>query len=147
MCVCVLTFEPLLCRPDHGITLCPVKFNHPVRENRTHFEYFNCACKCYNCIFLTDKYCRERTYPSMCCKKPSSPQLCSSWDTMSWKRAGISVWRHKRREDEGYSRSSYSGSAHTLPAWPPEMSHWLYHTKNSQPTLTASGAFHVIMST
>lgn len=28
------TFEPLVCRADHGVTLSPVKLNHPVRRKR-----------------------------------------------------------------------------------------------------------------
>lgn len=111
--VWLLTFEPLFCREDHGVALWPIKFNNPVRKNRTRFKHLNCNGKWYSCMFQTVEHCRKGTHPSMCCKKPSCPQLCSSWDTMSWKRGGVKT-RLNMPERTNWSRSFYSGSTHPV---------------------------------
>lgn len=111
--VCLLTFEPLFCREDHGVALWPIKFNNPVRKKQKCFKHLDCNGKLYSCMFQAVEHCREGTHPSMCCKKPSCPQLCSSWDTMSWKRGGVKT-RLNMPQRTNWSRSSYSGSTHPV---------------------------------
>lgn len=72
-----LTFEPLFCRTDHGITLCPVKFNHPAREKRTRFKHFKRACKHCNRISLTT----ERQHTHLCAAKNLLPPSCAAAGT------------------------------------------------------------------
>lgn len=83
------TFEPFVCRADHGISLFPVKLNHPARgKKRTvWFPVGNVTGSKSVQVKLVRQ---EVTYLSMCWRKPSCPQLCNNWDTMSWKKAGHS---------------------------------------------------------
>jgi len=77
------TFEPPVCRADHGVALFPVKLDHPARGNRKR-------CRAFFRRQEMDPIARVdqgATNPSMCWRKPSRPQLCNNWDTMSWKEA------------------------------------------------------------